>query len=136
VVSCGKGRWVVGLADFGGADALGAGAALVCRGVGGGGFVLGSTGVGGLADGVYAGARDGASVLVGAMVGAGGGGVVVTGIVGTTAPVGPTGSRDTTRFAVTAMATAPSAMALSVITAASEPYQGSRGGSSMASESL
>ena len=101
--------------------------------------MLGSTGAGGPADGIYAGARDGASViagaLVGAMVGAGGGGVVVTGIVGTTAPVGPTGSRDTTRSADTAMATATTPIATSAITAVKVPYQGSRGGSSMASES-
>jgi hypothetical protein len=96
--------------------------------------VLGSTGAGGLADGVYAGACDGASVAVGAMVGAGGAGEVVTGIVGTTAPVGPTGSRETTRTADTAIATATSAIALSVIAAVAVPYQGSRGGSSMAAE--
>jgi len=139
VVSCGKGRWVVGLADFGGADVPGAGAALVCRGFGGGRVVLGSTGAGGLADGAITGVCGGACVaagaLVGAVVGAGGGGVMVTGIVGTTAPVGPTGSRDTTRTADTAMATATSAMALSAITAVAVPYQGSREGSSKASQS-
>jgi hypothetical protein len=137
VVSWGKGRCVVGLALFGGAEVLGAGAALVSRGFGGGCVMLGSTGAGGLADGMIEGACDGAWVvagaLVGAMVGAGGGGVVVTGIVGTTAPVGPTGSRDTTRTADTAMPTATSAMALSAITAVAVPYQGSRGGSSTAS---
>src|SRR5262245_65896916 len=69
------------------------------------------------------------------MVVAGGGGVVVTGIVGTTAPVGPTGSRDTTRSADTAMAIATSAITVSAITAVTVPYQGSCGGSSMASES-
>jgi hypothetical protein len=138
VVSWGNGRCVVGWTEFVAADVLGAGAALVGLGFGGGCVVLGSTGAGGLADGVYAGARDGASVvvgaIVGAMVGAGGGGVVVTGIVGTTAPVGPTGSRDTTRSADTAMTTATSAAKMSAITAVTVPYQGSRGGSSMASE--
>jgi hypothetical protein len=147
VVSWGKGRCVVGRGVFDAGDVLRVGAALVCFGFGGDSAVLGSTGAGGLADGVdaggrdgvYAGARDGAWVLVGAivgaMVGAGGGGVAVTGIVGMTAPVGPTGSRDTTRSADTAMATATNAMALSAITAVTVPYQGSPGSSSMASES-
>jgi hypothetical protein len=129
----------VGWTEFVAADVLGAGAALVGLGFGGGCVVLGSTGAGGLADGVNAGARDGASVVVGAIVGASvgaaGGGVVVTGIVGTTAPVGPTGSRDTTRSADTAMATATSAIAVSTNPAVTLPYQGSRRGSSMASES-
>jgi hypothetical protein len=74
---------------------------LVC--LGRGCVAPGSTGAGGLADGVQAGAGDAASILVGAivgaMVGAGGGGVMVIRIVGTTAPVCPTGSRDTTRSA-------------------------------------
>jgi hypothetical protein len=60
---------------------------------------------------MIAGACDGASVVDGAMVGACGGGVVVTGIDGTTAPVGRTAWRDTTRSADTAMATAASAAA-------------------------
>lgn len=136
MVSCGKGRCVVGLADFGGADVLGAGDALVCRGVGGGCVVLGSTGAGGLAGGLITGGSAGACVVAAALVGAmvGGGGVVVSGVVGTTAPVGPTDSRDTTRIADIAMATATSAMALSAITAVAVPYQGSRGGSLTASE--
>jgi hypothetical protein len=95
--------------------------------------MLGSTGAGGVAEGMYAGVWDGTSVGVGAMVGAGGG-VVVSGVVGTTAPVGPTGSRDTTRTADRAMATATSAMALSAITTVAVPYHGSRSGSSMAAE--
>jgi len=46
---------------------LGAGGALVCLGFGGGCVVLGSTGGGGLADGVYAGARDGTSMALSAI---------------------------------------------------------------------
>jgi hypothetical protein len=117
---------------------LGAGAALVSRGFGGACVVLGSTGVGTMAGAVLGACGEGACVpagdVVGAADGVSGGAVVVTGRVGTTAPVGPTGSRDTTRTAETAMPTATTAMAPSAITAVTVTYQGSRGFSSTASE--
>ena len=137
MVSWGKGLCVVGRALFGGADVLGAGAAVVSRGRGGAGVVVGSTGAGTIAGAVLGAAGDGTCVMAGVLVGAAdgaSGGAVVTGRVGTTAPVGPTGSRDTTRTADTAMPTATTAMAPSAITAVTVPYQGSRGFVSTASE--
>ena len=67
MVSWGNGRCVVERDELDAADVLGAGGALVCLGFGGGCVVLGSTGGGGLADGVYAGARDGTSMALSAI---------------------------------------------------------------------
>ena len=103
--------------------------ALVSGGFGGDCVVLGSTVVVVIADEVLGGTREGAGVVVGELGAAAVGAAVVTGMVGTTAPVGPTDSRDTTRTADTTMPTATTPMAPSAITVDTALYQGPCGGS-------
>jgi hypothetical protein len=127
VVWWGKAECGVGWTLLGGAGVL-EGCVLVSGGFGGG-----STLVVMIADEVLGGTLEGACVVVGELVrvveGAAVGAVVVIGIVGTMAAVGPTDSRDTTRSADTTMPTATTPMAPSAITVDTALYQGSCGGS-------
>jgi|EndMetStandDraft_7_1072992.scaffolds.fasta_scaffold08748_5 hypothetical protein len=104
----------------------------VALGFGGGGDVLGATVVGASDGGPLGATADGTGAGIGAALDGGVGGVVVvTGIVGSTTPVSPNGSRDTTVIADTtiAIATTPNA-ATANVPIHLVPRQRSRGGTS------